>query len=151
MKFIRRHKGLVIAVIIVVILSIIGFIFAKNFFFSDELSAIYGTRLNGIEKVKITDKKTKEIEDALKEGTTKVTVRLSGRIIYIDIMVPEGTTTEAARAIGNKSLDFFSEEEKAYYDIQLLIGCDNAENAQFPILGYKHHTKAAINWTRDRS
>ena len=150
MKFIRKHKGLVIVLIIIVILLIVGFIFAKNFFFSDEESAIYGTRLNGIEKVKITDKKTKEIEDALKEGTTKVNVRLSGRIIYISIQVPEGTTTEAARGIGNKSLDFFSEDEKAYYDIQVLIGCD-AENTQFPILGYKHHTKAAINWTRDRS
>ena len=150
MKFIKKHKGLIIVLIIVIALLVLGFIFAKNFFFSDEESAIYGSRLNGIEKVKLKDTKLKEIEGALAEGTTKVTVRLAGRLIYIDIKVAEGINSEAARAIGNKSLDFFSEEEKAYYDIQILMDSDTDET-QFPILGYKHHTKQAINWTRDRS
>lgn len=150
MKFIKKHLGLVIVLIILIVLAILGFIFAKKFFFSDEESAIYGSRLNGIEKVKITDKKLKEIETSLAEGTSSVTVRLSGRLIYVDIKVPEGTTRDAAIGIGNKTLDFFSDEEKAYYDIQVLIGSDTDET-QFPILGYKHHTKEAINWTRNRS
>lgn len=150
MKFIKKNIVLIMVVILLLVLAIVGFIFAKNMFFSNDEKAIYGTRLDGIDKVKITDEKKKEIANALSEGTSKVTVRLSGRIIYIDIKVAEGTTRDAAIGIGNKSLEFFSAEEKAYYDIQVLMDSDT-DKEQFPILGYKHHTKEAINWTRNRS
>ena len=43
----------------------------------------------------------------------------------------------------------FTEEEKGFYDIQVIIESDT-NTTQFPIIGYKHHSKAAYTWTKDR-
>ena len=39
---------------------------------------------------------------------------------------------------------------KNYYDIQFIIENDT-NTAEFPIIGYKHHTKPEISWTKDRT
>ena len=53
MKFIKKNIVLIMVVILLLVLAIVGFIFAKNMFFSNDEKAIYGTRLDGIDKVKI--------------------------------------------------------------------------------------------------
>ena len=148
MKFIKKHITLIVG-IIVIVLIIVGALMLKNIFFPEENKAIYGNRLEGIEKVKITDKKKQEIEEALKEGTTSVKIRLAGRIINVQITVNKDTTVEQAQQLGTKALEKLSDEEKAYYDVQFLIA-NAEENEHFPIMGYKHHTKQAISWTKNR-
>ncbi len=149
MKFIKKHIRLIIIIIILVLLAV-GIVMIKDFFLPTENKVIYGSRLEGIKKVPITEEKKKQVQEALKEGTTSVKVRLAGRIIYITIKVDSEASLESAKALGNKGLEVFSDEEKKYYDIQYLISSDT-NTAQFPIIGYKHHTKDAISWTRDRS
>ena len=50
MKFIKKHKSLIIAIIIFAIVFVL-FLVAYRFFFPNEESAIYGDRLEGIEIV----------------------------------------------------------------------------------------------------
>lgn len=148
LKFIKNHSHMIVGIIIVIFLVIIGII-AKNFFFPDDATAYYGTRLEGIEKVKIDDKKKESLKENFKESSKKITIRLAGRIIYVDVKLNEGVSVDTAKELSNKTLEKLSEEEKAYYDIQFVIGNDNDKD-HFPIIGYKHHTKQEIRWTKNR-
>ena len=56
LKILKKHSRKIVAIIIIIFLIIIG-IMVKNFFFPDDAEAYYGTRIEGIEKVKISDKK----------------------------------------------------------------------------------------------
>lgn len=148
MKFIKKHISIIIA-IIVIILIIAGAFLVKEVFFPNESKAIYGSRLEGRDSVKISNKTKNKIKEDLSEGTSKVDVRIAGRIIYIDVTGNADLTLDSAKGLGQKALESFKEEELAYYDIQIII--DKEESTQFPIIGYKHHTKTAISWTRDRA
>ena len=148
MKFIKKNIGAIIAIVIIILL-LIGVYFVKEMF-SSETEAIYGSRLEGIDKVKITKEKKQQVIDNLKEGTEKVSVRVAGKIVYISIVVNQDTSLETAKELGNKSLETFTDEEKAFYDYQIIIQKSSDSN-QFPIIGYKQHTKQAITWTKDRA
>ena len=149
MKFIKKHMSAFVA-LITFILVIIGLFLVKHIFFPNESHAIYGTRLEGREKLEISNKTKKDITEKIAAEATDIKVRVAGRIIYIEMKANEGTSLDAAKAIGNKTLECFSDEEKAYYDIQVLIENDSNAN-QVPIIGYKHHTKTALVWNRDRA
>lgn len=148
LKFIKKNSRLIVGIVIVVFLVIIA-IMAKNFFFPDDAEAYYGTRLEGIDKVKITDKKKEELKEHFKDSSESITVRLQGRIIYLDVKVKEGVSVDTARELANKTLEKLSDDEKAYYDVQFIISNDK-DTEHFPIIGYRHHTKQAISWTKNR-
>ena len=148
LRFIKKHSHLIVGIIIVVFLVVIG-IMAKNFFFPNDAEAYYGTRLEGIDKVKISDKRKHEFKEEFKESSKSITVRVQGRIIYLVIKVNDDISVDKARELSNKTLEKFSDDEKAYYDIQFMIGND-ADKDHFPIIGYKHHTKSGISWTKNR-
>jgi len=149
MKFIKKNIGAIIAIVIIILL-LIGVYFVKEMFYSGETEAIYGSRLEGIDKVKITKERKQQVTDALKDETEKVSIRVAGKIVYISIVVNGETSLDSAKGLGNKSLESFSDEEKAFYDFQILIQKNN-ESKQFPIIGYKQHTKQSITWTKDRA
>ena len=147
-KFVKKHINAIVA-IGVIVLIVIGLFILKDIFFPEENVAIYGNRLEGRDKVKISDATKKKVKEDLKEGTKSVEVRIAGRIIYVDVVVNDDVSKETARSLGDKAVAVFSDKEKAYYDIQILIN-NKANQNQFPIIGYKHHTKGSISWTKDR-
>lgn len=147
-RFIKKHINLFVFIGII-ILAILGVVMAKNLFFPSETTAIYGTRLEGRDKVKISNETKTKIKEGLNENTESVNVRVSGKIIYVVVNGTAELTVETAKAFGGNVVEYLTEEEKAFYDIQLLI--DNKANTnQFPIIGYKQHTKTDFVWTKDR-
>lgn len=149
MKFIKKNKSTIVG-ILVFILALAGILAVKGVLSSDEGKAIYGTRLKGINEVKITDSQKKEVENKLANDTEKVEVSVAGRIINILITAKEGTSLEDAKKLGDKAVEAFSSAEKKYYDIQIFI-TNEKNKAQFPTIGYRHHTKNTITWTKDRA
>ena len=147
-KLIKKHSRLIVSIIIVVFLVIIG-IMAKGFFFPDDVTAYYGSRLEGIEKVKINDKKKDELKEHFKDSSKKINIRIAGRIIYVNVTVNDDISVDASREMSNKTLEKLSEEERAYYDVQFMINNENDKD-HFPIIGYKHHSKQGISWTKNR-
>jgi hypothetical protein len=148
LKFLKKNSHTIVGIIIVIFVIILGIV-VKNFFFPDDAEAYYGTRLEGIEKIKITDKKKKELKENFKDASKSVTVRLQGRIIYVDVKVNDDVSVDTARDLANKTLEKLSEDEKAYYDVQFIIS-NEKDKDHFPIIGYKHHTKSAIAWNKNR-
>ena len=106
----------------------------------------YGDRLDGIEDHKISSDTVKDIENSLKENdkVTDVTYNNEGRILDFIITVSNDMSTEDAKKLWDTILDKISDDDKKYYDIQILIGTEE-ENDNYPIAGYKH--KSEDNFT----
>ena len=148
-EYVKKHSSAAVG-IGVFVLVIVALLLIKNLFMFDEFSAVYGTRLNGIDKVKVTSKQKNDAETLIKDSVKKVKVRLSGRIVNTIITTNDETSIEDAKNISNKVLEAFNDDQKKYYDFQFLVKNDSNKD-QYPIIGYKHHTKDSISWTRDRS
>ena len=148
MKFIRKNKNLVLIVLILVA-AVVAFFILKDTIMFDEGTAYYGNRLDGIEKVKVKDSQKKEVQDALKDQTKKVNIRVAGKIIYFTIETNPDISLEDAKKMGTSALEKFEEDQKSFFDFQFLIS--NSENKdQYPIIGYKQRTRKDITWTKDR-
>ena len=148
-KYGKKNSGKVIG-ITVLILVIIAILLIKNLFMFDDFQAIYGTRLEGISKVAVTNKEKTAVKNSIGDAAKKVNVRTAGRIIDILIVVSKETSLEDAKKLGEKTLESFSDEQKKFYDIQIMIETDEESN-QYPIIGYKHQSRDAITWTKDRA
>lgn len=146
MKFIKRNRSIIIALIIFFILILLC-IQVKNILFPNDGLAVYGNRLDG--KVEVSSNLNKKMKELLPEGATTVSVRESGRILNVTITVSENITRDAAKTFATQSLAALSEEEASYYDIQFFM-VKTVDANDFPIIGYKIPKAEAITWTKDR-
>lgn len=149
MNFIKRNRNTIIAISVFLIVLIL-LIQVKNVFFPNETKAIYGTRLEGIEKVKITNNKEDQVKEAVKEGVSKTSIRVSGRIVNIILTVNSDISLETAKGYASQVIEPFTDKQLKYYDFQVFIKKEE-KTADFPIIGYKHHNKENFTWTKDRT
>ena len=151
MKFIKRHKGLIVALIIFILVFVLFLLVYKSFF-PDEETAIYGGRLEGINEVELTKSDSSKIEEALKGSCKSVKVRTQGRIIEVSMSINDDVNRDTAKAEANKIIEQLSKDKKDYYDIQVFVSKEGKteDAAQFPIIGYKHHVSEGFTWTKDR-
>lgn len=149
MKFINKNKSTIVG-IFVAILVFAGIFAIRSVVTSDEGKAIYGTRLEGRDSVPITNETKNKVSSSISSKANKTEVSVAGRIINIIIDAREGTTLDDAKKLGDECVEQFSSAEKKYYDIQIFV-TNEKNTTQFPIIGYKHHTKSKITWTKDRA
>lgn len=151
-KFINNNKGLSILVILGIILLIIITIILVEFM-KETNSSKYGTRLEGINKVKITDKELNKIEKNIKEKeeVIKTNIRVQGKIVYINITYKTDTELDSAKEIANGILEEFETEELEYYDFScFLIEEDDKdkETEEFKVTGNKHHNLDSFTYIK---
>ena len=149
LNFIKKHKLLVLFIILLIVAAVFAIKVFLIFSDTDE-TAIYGERLNGADYVEIdVSKSTDKVKAKVGDLANGVTVRKQGRIINVILNLKDETTRDAAKDISNQLLGEFTDQEKAYYDIQAVISSDT-DTEHFPIIGYKHHNRKAYVWTKDR-
>ncbi len=149
-KVIKENKVLfVLALIVIISLVLIGVGLIKYFYSSS--GDKYGDRLTGIEKHKLKNSIENDIKAMYESGVEKVSIDVKGKIIYIIMDVSDGVSKVDAQSYAIKSLDAFSDEEKAFYDIQFMITCKNIseETTSFPIEGYKNSNNTQVIWTNN--
>lgn len=148
-NFLKKNKFTVFALVFLVLLFIL-IICAKELFFPNVGSAIYGDRLNGIVEVKKEDKET--IVNSLKENENVVEAKSSvtGKTLEVFITVKDEVSLGNAKKIGSSILDKVSDEIKKDYDIQVYISKNSKEQNNFPIIGNKHVDNEGFSWTKDR-
>jgi len=149
---IKRHKLLfLLCFLAIIIVMFLGYIFFDAFISGD---GVYGDRLKGIEKVKISEKHKKEVEDFLeeKEEVTDASVRVQGKIIYINIKYQASVALNRAKEIANESLSKFDEDEKKFYDIGYSLTQEAKEgeegNGGFVVTGSKGAIMDSISWIK---
>ena len=149
-NFIKNNKVTVVAFIICVIFVVLVFAI-KLTFFPNEGTAIYGDRLDGIEKVEITDKQQKGIIKSLedKDEVKSADTDIKGRTLNVLITVNDDVELDPAKALTSSVIDNLKKDQTSFYDIQVFISKDN-DDTRFPIIGYKHQNKDEFSWTKDR-
>ena len=148
MKFLKKNISAIVAVVVFV-LVVAGLLYFKQVFNADEATAIYGSRLEGREQIEITQERINQVKTAIKDYSNETSIRIAGRIIEVMVDVKDNVSIQDAKNLGTPIVFAFTEEERAYYDIQIFL--TNEKNTeQFPAIGYKHHTKPTLTWTKDR-
>ena len=146
MKFIKKHKIEFIALFTIIIICILGYFAVKPLLGND--SNKYGNRLDGIENVKITDEQVKKLTSEMEENKDIKSIKydLQGRLIYIILEVSNETAVDVSKGYANKILNYFDDEQKTYYDMQVIIKSDSEESEVYPIIGAKHKTSTSFIW-----
>lgn len=147
-KWINKNKGLAILLLLTIIFVIILLIIFIELLIGGS-SNKYGNRLDGIDKVKISNETyesvKKEVEDT--ELVEKVETRLQGKIVYTTIELKDGITVEKAKEIAVNTLDNYSEDELKYYDFSFFLKWKGEEKDTI-ITGNKHHNLDSITWVK---
>ena len=147
--FYRRNRVYSILMIVSIICIISILVGVVLYFLGQTSKDKYGNRLEGLEKVKISEKKYKELESKIteKELVNKTTIDIKGKLIYIDFVLEGGKHTDA-ESIAQSILELFTEDEKKYYDIQFIVeNLNKEEEDNFPIMGYIKKGNSVIKWT----
>lgn len=148
-SFLKKHIGLIIFLIIFIGLIIAGALFVTNLFAPDDEATLYGNRLNGIEEVTLKDDTLNQILSEIKKNEQVVTIsnRLEGRLLNFSIDVKKDTAIDVAKTLISPIFSTLSEAEQAFYDIQVIITCnEDKEGDIYPVIGYKHKTSSEFVW-----
>lgn len=149
LKFLKKHIIAIIIIVILLIIGIAGAILTIQILGVGKGGTIYGNRLDGIEKVGLKDETLKKIATEMEknEYVKSVTQRVEGRTINFTVDVAKETSVENAKKVTAPILPALTDEEKAFYDIQIFVTCkDDAENEIYPLNGYKHRTSSDFFW-----
>lgn len=151
MNFVKEHKTLLIIVSIILILFIACFVILYRMFFSYGDNK-YGDRLKNVSNLEISNYTVTKIESELSEleKVDSVKYSLNGKLINIIFKVDPELEKDSAKEYGNKVLEYFTEEEKNNYDIQVfMVASKDSEDNKYPIIGYKKALKEAITWSNN--
>jgi len=140
-----------IYIVLVLFVLFCGFVFVtmKAYLDPEDELAVYGNRLEGIEKVIITDTKKNEVVDFIKEdeNVTYASITIQGKIINISIKSGnKKNTIDKMKEKGIEIIKKFSDDEIAFYDFQFFI---KNEEANYNLIGYKNKKKDDISWVDD--
>ena len=146
LDFIKKNIFLIIMSLFVLTGIIIILVVMFKFFISGDNE--YGNRLDGINKVKITEKDMSKIASSIEENemVTSANVRIQGKIVDITIKYKEGTNKDQAKQLANSTLENFSAEELEFYDLGYFLTSEG-ENG-FNITGSKKAKKENISFIR---
>ena len=148
---ILRHKILTIICFLAVIgIIALGFIFL-NMFVSG--SGKYGNRLDGIEKVVIDSKEKREVVSFLEEKDTvkEASVRVQGKIVYINIVFTRDASLDKAKAVATETLALFEDEAKEFYDFGYFltqVEVEDKEDKGYMVTGTKNAKLESITWIK---
>ena len=109
MKFIKEHK--ITSIVILVFVCVIVLLFMTwTIFFSKGGNPVYGNRLEGIEKVKVTDSEEDKISSELKKDKSvkDVDTNIAGRTLDIVITVDDDMKLDDAKKVGSNSYKVLS-------------------------------------------
>ncbi len=137
----KKNKFTTIVFFIFLVLFIIGWI-VFGLVMPKTGKPVYGNRLDGIEKVQVTDTETNDLIKALKEKdyVTTASTHISGKIINVLVEVEKGTSKSKAKSLQDEVLKAFTDDQKNFYDIQLFITNENKDEKGYPMIGYKNST-----------
>lgn len=150
-KYMKDHMIVVVAVMLLLMVICFSF-FIKQIFFANSKNVVYGNRLDGIAEVKVTSSEQKSLIESL-EGDSSVKnakYHLQGKIINVIITINDDVGLDTAKALTGKVLESFNDDQKKFYDFQVMLKKENGTN-DFPIIGYKHSNKDGFSFTKDRA
>lgn len=145
----NKNKGFAIIIALGFILFLILLIIFFQMLIGGS-SDKYGNRLDGIDKVKISNKTFEEVKKEVTdtELVEEVSTRLQGKIVYMTITLKSDTSKDKAKEIASATLDNYSEDELKFYDFSFFLRW-KGEEGDTVVTGNKHHSLDSITWTNN--
>ena len=146
MKALKKFRWILLGFAILILIVIIWV--GKEFLLSSD-GPLYGNRLQGVEKVPISNALKSTITALIdsKSGVKSSTVNVHGLIVNVVIFVNDTMTIDIAKATSVEVLTKFSDAEKSFYDISFLINyAQKSTKTDFPLIGYKNKNSTEIVW-----
>ena len=150
-RILSENKVLLVLAIVIIASLIVIAVSMVLYFYTGNGKDEYGDRLQGIEDVQRPNDINEKVAELYSESTAfnDVIVNVKGKIIYINIDIKENLSLVDAQSLAIKSLDAFSDEEKNFYDIQIIITAKTTEEESdiYPLMGYKNAKNSQVVWT----
>lgn len=145
----NKNKGFAIIIALGFILFLILLIIFFQMLIGGS-SDKYGNRLDGINKVKISNETFEEVKKEVTdtELVEEVSTRLQGKIVYMTITLKSDTSKDKAKEIASATLDNYSEDELKFYDFSFFLRW-KGEEGNTVVTGNKHHSLDSITWTNN--
>ena len=147
--FYKRNRVYSILMFISIFCIVAIFVGIILYFFNQTSKDKYGSRLDGINDIIISDTRKDEFVSSIMENelVDSVSIDIKGKLIYIDIILKTGKHSDS-ESIAQKSLELFNEQEKGFYDIQFIVNnLDENIDENFPVMGYIKKGNSIIKWT----
>ena len=150
MKNILRKKTKLILALSFLVIIVLALCIVYETIFSNN-NGKYGDRLDGIEKVNVKAKQKNEIKKNIEslEMSTSVNVYLTGKIVKVVVTVKDDVDLSKAKESYGKLMEKLSDDQKKYFDVQVFLK-KKGKDDNFPTIGYKHHNKENVSWTKGR-
>lgn len=151
MKFLKKNKFTIIAIILFIGLVILG-VQVKNLLVPDEGKAVYGDRLDDIEENKLDSSLFTTIKEELMTDKKVLNVghEVHGKIINLIITISDDVSVLDAKEIANSTIPLFENDELSFYTLQVYMVKEDKTLNNFPILGYKGVKSKELIFTKDR-
>lgn len=147
----QNNKILLVLVTILIICFIVILVVASTYFFGGNKSS-YGTRLNDMDKHKISEKTKNDYIRATKEDKNVENVKFhtQGKIIYIKIECVSDIDLDVAKSSVVSSIANLDEKITEYYDINFTLVINASENSEgITIMGSKRNDNTVIVWNNN--
>ena len=151
-KMLKENRTLLILMCIAIACIVISSVLLLKYFYFGNGASKYGDRLDGIEKVEISNEKKDEIVQNIKQNelVDDASVIVTGKIIYEKIVFNAKASLLEAQAVAIKSLESFSDEEKMFYDFEFTLKQEKGENTDgFLIMGAKNVNGSNLVWNNN--
>lgn len=147
LKWIKKNLGLFIVFILALILLIFICIIFIGLLKGNSLGN-YGSRLDGIENVKISNEIYEGVEKEVMETelVEEISTRLQGKIVYTTIVLKSDVDSGKAKELAEKTLDNYEEDQLGFYDFSFFLKW-KGDDSDTVIAGNKHHSLDSITWT----
>lgn len=146
-KYFKKNKYKIIAIVAFILIMIFAVLGMIKLLYPDSSVSFYGNRLEDAEKYKIENDRYSKINNLVKENksVTEVKSYLTGRIVKVIVTVSKDTDHITSKALADKVLSLFSDEEKTYYDFEVLFK-SSEESEIYPLIGYKNKNEVNFKW-----
>ena len=153
-KFFKENRTLFILMVVAIVCIIVSIVLLFKYFYFGNGGSNYGDRLEGIENVRISDDKQREVASKIDENelVNHTDVNITGKRVDIRIVFNEKASLVDAQGVALKSLDNFSDEEKSFYDFEFTLKQDATEKTEgFLIMGAKNVNGSNLVWNNNNS
>jgi len=153
-KYFKENKTLFILIVIAMVCIVVSILLLFKYFYFGNGGSNYGDRLEGIENVQISEDRTREVSSKIDENelVETTTVGVTGKRVDIRIVFREKATLVDAQGVALKSLDNFSDEEKAFYDFHFTLKQEATEKTEgFLTMGARNVNGSNLVWENHNS
>ncbi len=147
-KFLRENKVLLVLAIIL-ILWLVAFVIIVVIFFYGSSKDVYGTRLDNLKDLPITEELKNDVTDTFKSEplVNKIVINVKGANIFVNVTCDDGLKVDTAKKLAESTIALFSESLLGVYDIEFNINNVVNKEDKYLIVGTRNaNSDGKIVW-----